>query len=326
MITVTYITARLDPRLDLFFDSISPQLRESDEVILIDHWLDYYPNRKSEVATLLNGRFNLIHLPPKPSIWRGPHRKTKRDFADTSAARNTALIVATKPYIVFIDDLTAVHHKWLEYHIEAAKHKHILAGQYKSVRDLKVLPNGYVVYGLLGSKDGRAEHQPDNNPIPITGGWVFGSNSGLPVEYLNKIGGYDEFCARRGIEDCNLGVRLEIAGYKDKMYYDKNCVVYEDKYYHYSMSNSTWNPMLAEYIPLRRYKTDDNQDREQGPKIFKAMEDVELKHLHETKSFYPINPYFNLEKERELYRNSGSFRSTEKDTFTDYDGEPIEDL
>lgn len=326
MISIAYITARLDPRLDLFFDSISPQLKQGDEVILIDHWLDYYPNRKTEVETLLNGRFDLIHLPPKPSIWRGIHRKTKRDFADTSAARNTAIIVATKPYIVFLDDLSAVHHNWREYHEIAAKDGKILAGQFKTVRDLKVLPNGEVDHRICGDQDVRVYHQPDNNPIPITGGWVFGSNSGLPVEYLNKIGGYDEFCARRGIEDCNLGVRLEIAGYKDKMWYDKNCVVYEDKYYHYSMSNSTWNPMLAEYIPLRRYKTDDNQDREQGPKIFKAMEDVELKHLHETKSFLPLNPYFNLEKERELYQKTGTFRSVENDTYIDYDGQPIEEL
>ena len=326
MITIAYITARLDPRLDLFFDSVAPQLRESDEVILIDHWLDYDSNRKPEVAALLNGRFNLIHLPPKPSIWRGPHRKTKRDFADTSSARNTALIVATKPYIVFVDDLTAVHHNWFEYYIEAAKHGHILAGQFKTVRDLKVLPNGYVAHRLCGDQDNRAEHQPDDDPIQINGGWIYGSNPGFPIECLNKIGGYDEFCARRGIEDCNLGVRLEIAGYQDKMWYNKKCRVYEDKYYHYSLSNSPWNPMLAEYIPLRRYKTDDNDDREQGQKIFKAMEDVELKHLHETKSFLPLNPYFNLEKERELYQKTGTFRSVANDTYIDYDGQPIEDL
>jgi hypothetical protein len=37
MITIAYITARLDPRFDLFADSIAPQLKPTDQVVFIDH-------------------------------------------------------------------------------------------------------------------------------------------------------------------------------------------------------------------------------------------------------------------------------------------------
>lgn len=325
MITIVYITGRLDPRLDLFFDSVTAQIQPTDQVILIDHWLDYCPNRESEVLNLLDKRFDLLHLPPKPSIWRGPHKKTRRDFADTGAARNTALIAAKHSYVVFLDDLTAVHHKWRSFHEEAAKEKIILTGQFKFCRNLKVLPNRRISYRQLG-RDERKDHQKDKSRLKIGGGWLFGSNTGFPLDCLLKVGGYDEFTARRGVEDCNLGVRLVNAGYADKMFYDKKCIVYEDQFYHYHMANTQVNHVLNPYIPLRRYKTDDSEDDKKSWDIYYKMEEVENKHLYKDNKYTPINMYFNLEKERKLYKDKGTFRSVENDTYTDYDGQSIEEL
>lgn len=323
MITIAYVTARLDPRLDLFFDSVYPQLQPTDQVILIDHWLDYYPSREPEVAKLLDDRFELLHLPPKPSIWRGPHRKTRRDFADTGAARNTALIVAKHSHIVFLDDMTAVHSKWRSFHADAAKEGIILSGQFKFGRDVKVLPNGHIFYTQL-KRDVRKDHQKSDERLKIGGGWLFGSNTSFPMKYLLKVGGYDEFTARRGIEDCNLGVRLENAGYLDKMFYDKNCIVYEDQFYHYHMANSQRIPILNQYIPLRRYKTDDVEDDKKSWDIYYKMEETENKHFYEKKKYTPISTQFDLKKERKLYQDKGTFRSVENDIYTDFDGQPIE--
>ena len=94
MITIAYITARLDPRFDLFADSISPQLKPTDQVVFIDHYLEYDRNREAQYKSLVNGRFDMLHIPPKPSIWRGRHRKSRSAFADAAGARNPAAIVA----------------------------------------------------------------------------------------------------------------------------------------------------------------------------------------------------------------------------------------
>jgi hypothetical protein len=326
MITIAYITARLDPRFDLFADSIAPQLKPTDQVVFIDHFVEFNPNRVSEYRDLVDGRFDMLHIAPKPSIWRGRHRKTRRAFADTSSSRNTAIIVADQDYIVFIDDLSALHPGWRDYHQKAADNKWIFAGSYQSARNVKVLLDGTVHYNKLGGPDGRIKHQPTDDPIQIPGSWLFGSNAGMPMECLLKVNGYDEFCARRGVEDCQLGARLISAGYTDRMFYDKNCMVTEDQWYHHAAANTTYLSLTHNEYPLRRYKTDDEADNKYGMKIYETMCQVEKEQLYDVGGYLPLAKNCDIAAERELYRTHGVFRSVENDTFVDYDGQSLEEL
>ena len=325
-ITIVLASGRLDPRFDLFADSIAPQLKPTDQVVFVDQFVEYNENRIYEYKELVDGRFDMLHTPPKPSIWKGIHRKTKRAFFDTSGTRNTAIIVAQHDYIVFVDDLSAVHPGWRDYHQKAADKGWVFCGAYQSARNLKVLPDGSIYYSSLGGEDGRMKHQPTDAPIRNHGSWLFGSNTGIPMECLLKVNGYDEFCARRGVEDCQLGVRLENAGFAERLYYDKNCMVTEDQWYHHSASNSTYVTLTNKESPLRRWKTDDEENRKHQDEVHKKMDLVEKEKLYDVKGYLPIHKNCDIKAERELYKQTGTFRSVENDTFTDYDGQPIEEI
>lgn len=324
MITIAYISGRLDPRFDLFADSIAPQLKPTDQVVFVDQFIEYNHNRIHEYKELVDGRFDMLHVPPKPSIWKGIHRKTKRAFFDTSGTRNTAIIVAEHDHIVFVDDLSVVHPGWRTYHQRAAEKGWIFCGAYHSARALKVLPDGTVSYSRIVGRDGRVKHQVTNDPIPNHGSWVFGSNTGIPMECLLKVNGYDEFCARRGVEDCQLGVRLVNAGFGERMYFDKNCMVTEDEWYHHCASNSTYLGLTNKESPLRRWKSDDEENRKHEQEIHEQMDAFENENLYAVNGYLPLAGDCDIKAERELYQKTGTFRSVENDTFTDYDGQPIE--
>ena len=326
MITIAYITARLDPRFDLFVDTISPQLQPTDQIVFIDHYLEFDANRHSQYKELVGNRFDMIHIPPKPSIWRGVHKKSRRAFYDTAGAKNTAAIVAKHDYIVFLDDLCAVHPGWRDYHQKAADKGWIFCGSYESVLGLKVLPNGEIYYTRVGGRDGRKEHQLTDEPLKMYPSWVFGSNVGFPMECLQKVNGYDEACARAGIEDVQLGARLGNAGFSEIMYYDKNCMVNEDQWYHHAAANSPYLTLTNNEYPLRRWKTEDEHHYEHGKYIYEMQDKMLNKHIYEGGGVRSLDPYFDLNAEKELYQNHKIFRSVENDTYTDFDGQTIEEL
>ena len=324
--TIIVASGRIEPRFDLFADSISPQLDPSDQVVFVDQFVDYDQKRIRDYKELVDDRFELTHIAPKPNIWTGNHRKTKRSFADISGFRNTGLIVAKHDYIVVVDDLTAVYPNWLSYHRKSAEKGQILCGSFRKVKNLKVLPDGRIHYTDTVVADPRRESQTTDDPVKAGPNWIFGSNVGMPLEYLLKVNGYDEFCARRGAEDGNLGVRLANAGYSDQIWYHKDCAVAEDDGYHYKFANSMYCDLFKYEIPFRRYKTDDKEDQEKSGSIYSQMMDEENEHLYGKKEHTTINQYFDLKAERELYQKSGTFRSVENDTYIDYDGQPIEEL
>tara|TARA_R110000751_G_scaffold307652_1_gene430430 strand:+ start:339 stop:1325 length:987 start_codon:yes stop_codon:yes gene_type:complete len=328
MITIAYITGRLEPRFDLFADSIAPQLKPTDQVVFVDNFAQFNPNRINEYRDMVDGRFDMLHIPPKPSIWLGAHRKARRAFYDTSGTRNTAIIVAEHNYIVFVDDLTAVYPGWRDFHQKAADRSWVFCGAYQSVVGLKVLPDGSIHHSKVGGVDSRMKHQLTNDPIRNYGSWLFGSNTGIPLECLLKVNGYDEFCARRGGEDCQLGVRLENAGFKERMYYDKNCMVAEDQWYHHAVANSTHLTLINKEYPLRRWKTDDDESRKQdkGCEIPEKMDLIERDHLYDAGGYLTLSKDCDIKAERELYRKTGTFRSVKNDTFTDYDGQPLGEM
>jgi len=322
-ITICYITARRQPMFKWFVETLLSQYQNNiviDQIIFIDSFVDYQQDRKEKLNQIVNNRFQYLHIAPKPSIWRGKNRKTKTNFFDASAARNTGLILSENEHVVFVDDLSALTEGWINHHRKAAENKIILCGAYDKVYNIVIKNNKIESYGRKDC-DTRAIHQPSEESIKAGGGWVFGQNVSFPFEYLEKINGYDEFFARRGCEDCNLGIRLELAGYKDLIYYNKNCLIIEDEFMH-----STGENEVDEYYPKRIWKSDIEKNNKVNALMGKLMNDLEYKSLYIDKNFKTIDANFNLIEERLLYSQDGSFKSVADINYIDFDGESIEEI
>ena len=53
-ITIVLASGRLDPRFDLFADSIAPQLKPTDQVVFVDQFVEYNENRINEYLSLIH--------------------------------------------------------------------------------------------------------------------------------------------------------------------------------------------------------------------------------------------------------------------------------
>jgi hypothetical protein len=322
-LSINYVTAKKRPMFQWFVETLISQYESgvvTDQIVFIDSFLHHEEDRKENLKNIVGGRFEYLHIPPKPSIWRGKYRKTKANFFDASSTRNTGIIVAENNHVVFVDDLSALTNGWLGYHQKAALEKTVFCGAYDKVSKI-VIKNNMVASYIAKNLDGRMTHQIGDENISIGGGWVFGQNVSLPLEFLEKINGYDEFLARRGCEDCNLGVRLELAGYKGKIFYNKNCLVIEDEAMHWGPEN----PVDFLY-PKRAWKSDIKRNQEVNAFMCSAMQKIEHNHLYSEKNFRTIDTSFDLVKERELYKKTGEFKAVGDCDYFDFDGENLKEI
>lgn len=325
-ISIAYITARREPMFRWFVESLIlqyPDGKVTDEIIFVDAWIEYSTTRRAELAAIVAGRFDYIHTPPKPSIWRGKHRKTKRNFYDSAGSKNTAFVVMSTEHCVMMDDLSYLLPGWLDHHRNAAINGWIFSGQFTKAANMfferEVLKSWKVIH-----QDGRTEQHIDKTkPLKSWGGWVFGSNSSYPIDAILDTGGKDEFLARAGGEDCDLGMRFENAGWRDRIFYDSGCNYVEDQPLHFSGPNH-----IDELNSFRTFKSvDETQENEH---IFKRIRDYIQA---ETRCRWripgenkPRDPHFNLEAERELYRKTGGFKSVDHIQWTDPDGQDISEI
>ena len=229
-------------------------------------------------------------------------------------------MVSKHDHVVFVDDLSALTEGCINFHRKAAEEKTVLCGAYDKVSDI-VIENNKVVSYKAKNIDGRAKVQPDEKSIKIGGGWVFGQNVSFPIEFLEKINGYDEFLARRGCEDCNIGVRLEIAGYSDKIFYNKNCLIIEDERMHWCDVNP-----VDDIYPKRIWKSDYEKHVAVSEFMLKTMNEIEHRNLYVEKNFKTIDTNFNLLQEKELYQNTGQFKPVGDCDYFDFDGENISQI
>lgn len=322
-LSIVYNTARKLPKFEWFVETLISQYENNivtDQIIFIDSFVDYEPDRKYKLEKIVDNRFQYLHLSPKPSIWRGKYRKTKRNFFDASATRNTGLIVSECDHVVFVDDLCALTDGWITYHKKAAENKIIFCGAYDKVSNIVIENNKIKSYDAKNA-DGRATYQPTNDNLKIGGGWIFGQNVSFPFDYLKKINGYDEYFARRGCEDCNLGVRLELAGYKDLMFYNKNCLIIEDEWLHYNGDNQ-----IDDFYSIRCWKSNSTKNNIVNQTFNEMMTKIEHDNLYVDKNYLSIDKNFNLIEEKKLYKEKNIFKSVENIVFVDFDGEPIENI
>lgn len=199
LVSVITPTCRNEPRWDLLVPTLAAQARAHSAVrlewIVVDDrlWHRYEQRRYELVRALQEYRghgMHVVHVPPKPSRWRGPYRETHQDMADVNGARNTGLAFARGDYVVYIDDCCAVTSEWLSVVLAARERGYGLRGAYEYVEDIGVPSDGMVI------------HQEWDNPFerlpPLT---VGGSHFGFPRVVGIALHGFDE--AYGGQRRCN---------------------------------------------------------------------------------------------------------------------------
>lgn len=255
-LSIAYITARANPMWSLFCDSFCAQTTEEQrkdiQIIFVDGKLwggaakflssgapeilladaDYHDmDRRAALASAVAGRFNYLHIPPKPCRLQGPFRETKKDYFCASNTRNTAIIAASGDYLVCVDDLSVVMPTWIAQVMHAAEHGYCVCGAYKKVLNLRH-ENGQTTYTEYPpGVDSRWPRGSDTGIVPWHGTAMFGCSFGARVEDLLAIDGFDVACDGQGGEDYDAGVRLERSGVK--LFYNRNMLTLESEEGHH---------------------------------------------------------------------------------------------
>ena len=213
-VTIVYVTHRPEPRFAWFADSLAAQLgddREEVEVIVVDGLAD--EERRRAFETGVGDRFAVRVVPAKPTPWNGPYRLTGNEYYGAASARNTGIVCATAPYVVFQDDCSILMSGWWAEVRKAARKDRIIAGACHGHRRM-VVDDGI----LTGSRaepagiDRRWRFGSDTEPVRIGGGELGGGSFGVPRPLLLAINGFDELCDPIGVEIAQLGRRLELGG------------------------------------------------------------------------------------------------------------------
>ena len=233
--TAAYFTTRREPHFEWFVDAFGAQA-EKDlseiQLVMVDYWLaPGHPHTKPEdrmeqMAAVVDGRCQFIHIPPKPTPWQGKHRQTARDWFAASNARNTALIVADGKTFIGVDDLSVPLPGWWDQVRHSAAHGYLAMGAYKKVRQLTV-DNGLVLsyHDDCDGHDSRWGTGSNGGIISAPGSNLYGCNFALPIQAALKVDGFDEWCDRIGAEDYDFGMRVERAGCR--AFYNRNMMTLE---------------------------------------------------------------------------------------------------
>lgn len=257
MISFVHVTGRQDPKWEWYCDAIcnqaSPQELRDWQFTFVDRSLwalrpqstpagyshvafgdPFYHDaeRRLQLDRIVAGRFRYSHVPTLPNVYQGPFRLTTKDWFFAGVARNTGIITARHPYVMFCDDLALPCPQWLSQVRHAAEHKYLLAGMY--AKRLKVV----VEHGILASSedypggvDSRMPHGSDTGIIPWSGSGVFGCSFGVPLESLLVTDGCGYEVAAQGADDYDAGIRLERTGLK--VFLNKNCFTIESEEAHH---------------------------------------------------------------------------------------------
>lgn len=220
-LTIVYVTARHEPKLEWFLDSLDRETGKdysNTKIIIVDTLLW---SRKD--ITLYNGDKNLIMVEPKPTIWQGKHRITKTDWWAKCNAMNTGIALCDTEWIAFVDDRSVLSHGWLQCVQDSMIHGYAVCGSYEKRANLKV-ENGEVLDGgeLLGLDIRTQRGFPHR-----TADW-YGGSGALPLEWCLRVNGFPEdVCDGLGFEDIAFGILLR--NNHLEMRYDSRMRIIEDR-------------------------------------------------------------------------------------------------
>jgi glycosyltransferase involved in cell wall biosynthesis len=227
-VSVVYATHRHDPAFQWFADGLANQLCDEDvEVIVVDG--QFCEDRTAQFEEAVAGRFALRHVPAKPNPLNGPHRLTSVEYFAASSARNTGIVYASKPYVVFVDDASVPMPGWWSEVVEAARHQYLVGGAYQKHREMRV-ERGNLVSSEPSGIDHRWDRGDDRRVVPLSGGHLYGCSMGIPRAVLLDVNGFDELCDSIAGEDYQLGLRLENAGHR--LFYSRRMLTIESEEHH----------------------------------------------------------------------------------------------
>jgi hypothetical protein len=250
-LTIAYFTSRRNPCFEWFASSL---LRETGgdfrniRVVVVDFWLqatgeyaeDYIHERCSEIkgalCAWLPAPIDFVHVPPKPTVWQGPHRLTQTDWFAASNARNTAICLAPDGWIAFVDDVSVLMPGWLKQVRHAMQFpKRVTCGAYRKVLNLQVSDDAQTITydDFPAGHDNRMAHVADRHaPNRCSGNWLYGCSLAAPVEAFLQINGYPEaWCDGLGFEDVIAGIMLEKQRYE--FYYAPTMLTLESEELHH---------------------------------------------------------------------------------------------
>ncbi len=193
------ITGRAEPRAEWLLDALATQAKAGDDLDVIV--IDLHNRTTNELgiggAWRTQGRIPVRVAPPKPTIWQGPHRVTACDWWAKANAINTAIVLARRDYIAFVDDRCVPGPKWLEaVRGGTLTRSSVLCGSYDRLEN-----------GRVAAVDNRRTHSPEGR-INCGGSWLYGCTWAAPLEYLLGVNGAEEGTDGLGAEDSILGLNL----------------------------------------------------------------------------------------------------------------------
>jgi hypothetical protein len=303
-LTIAYVTARRDPCLYWFVESLQMQMRPYDDVwiVVIDFLYGQRGSLSEDEGSWLigpKGSCSIEHYPCKPTVWQGPHRLTPDHWWAKSAYLNTAACLCETEWLATVDDRCVVEPGYLDAIRRAMDGGYAVAGKYEKRFGMTVVDGVIAEPGTVVGTDPRYSGQTE--PVPATGGWFFGANVALPVEWAFEVNGWDESCDSLGLEDCIFGTMLESQGRPIR--YDPSMAIIEDR------TPSACDPPLARRTD-KGVSPDDKSHgllrRTSGKK--QATHDIDLRAL------------------RELVRKGEPFPIPTTPTHDWWDGQPLSEF
>jgi hypothetical protein len=305
-ITFVYITCRKNPRLEWFLDSLYNQARDISniQIVIVDFHLQYDEDRRKYVNNIVKGRFDFVHVPPKPSPWQGPHRLTKMDCFAASSSRNTGVCYVKHPYIVFVDDLSVMAPGSFSHIVQYAKESKVVAFSYAKVFELAV-HNGSIT-GMREHAAGIDSRNYIQGSLTHVSGSQFYGYASISLNTLLKVNGYDDISSSHGYEDLDCGIRLEKLG--ESIYYSKDVKFYETEDISNEVCFHRRDPLLSDekYTELLKQF---NIDIRWDPKGRFDISHLLVDKLTRNKTWTDGNDY-NLAELRKTIQNGGSFPSS----------------
>ena len=194
-LTIATITARAEPHYDWLIADLAKQSRAEDEIELVA--IDFRGRDADRILPNLADAPAIRRVttsPPKPSPWQGPYRVTRHDLHAIANARNTALCLASHPYVAFLDDRVHIGPAWLDtVRAAAAAGDTAICG-----------PCDRDELGTGRAFDDRKERAPDGR-TNVSGDWFYGGNWAAPLSWLLDVNGHEEGTDPVGRQDRVLG-------------------------------------------------------------------------------------------------------------------------
>ncbi len=239
-LTLAYCTARINPRLDWFLDSIFHQDTSRIREILV---IDAHCKQREEMVLNHPTSYRIQRHLPKPTVWQGEHRLTSVDFFDQASCRNTAICLAKGTHICFVDDLALAAPTFMQAIYKSMDEGWISCGAFRKVNKLQVHDGKLMSFENDPTGcDPRWKQWKYDDTKSCPSEWSFGCSIAGPLEAFLSTNGYPEdLTAGMGYEDSVFGQTVARNGYE--LRYNRKQLTYESQEDHHNQ------PVMLRFDP-----------------------------------------------------------------------------